>query len=234
MRVDERALHEAAQDIFTSLGPLNDLGAELSNTVANVYYRFHVMSQNIANPGEALGVKSSRDMRSNFRNLTAAMGIAVNEYKFIAKIIGSLREARAQNPGIGDFLIIHALDEFKYHIKNAHKKSLIRRSIERPFCKVDEIAGLYDRMAQVRGATQGSSTRNYFVVVFVKKAEQFEKAAAELMSTANRPCELYDDGDSGVFRFSFETQSEAEALHLKLAHFPKKYGSILLLQNPLA
>jgi hypothetical protein len=68
----------------------------------------------------------------------------------------------------------------------------------------------------------------------VKKAEQFEKAAAELTSTANRPCELYDDGNSGVFRFSFETQSEAEALHLKLAHFPEKYGSILLLQNPLA
>jgi hypothetical protein len=172
-----------------------------------------------------------------------------------AKIIESLREARAQDPSIGDFLITHALDEFKYHIKNAHKKSLIRRSIERPFCKVEEIAGLYDRMAQVRGATHGrlptaghigtspappeksatathgSSTRNYFVVVFVKKTQQFENAVAELMSIANQPCELYDDGDSGVFRFGFETKSEAEGLQLELEHLPKKYGSIVMLHG---
>jgi hypothetical protein len=57
--------------------------------------------------------------------------------------------------------------------------------------------------------------------------------AAELMSTANRDGELYDDGDSGVFRFSFETRSEAEALDLKLAHFSKKYGNIVMLQHPL-
>jgi hypothetical protein len=152
MRVDERALREAAQDIFASLGPLNDLGAELSNTVANIYYRFHVMSQNMANPG-TLGVRPSKDMPSNFFNITVTMGTVMNEYKFIAKIIESLREARSQDPSIGDFLITHALDEFKYHIKSAHEKSLIRRSIERPFCKVDEIAGLYERMVQVRGAT---------------------------------------------------------------------------------
>jgi hypothetical protein len=47
---------------------------------------------------------------------------------------------------IGEFLITHALDEFKYHIKNAHKKSAIRRAIERPFCKVNEIEGLYNQM----------------------------------------------------------------------------------------
>src|SRR5262249_37286669 len=73
MMLNERALHEAAQDIFTSLGPLNDLGPELSNTVANVYYRFHVMRQNMTNPGDALGVKPGKDMRSNFLNVTGAV-----------------------------------------------------------------------------------------------------------------------------------------------------------------
>jgi hypothetical protein len=153
MRVDERALREAAQNIFTSLGPLNDLGAELSNTVANIYYRFHVMSQNMTNPGDALGVRPGKDMPSNFYNLSVGMGRVMSEYNFIALIVESIRETRAQSPSIGDFLITHALDTFKYHIKNADKKSLIRRSIERPFCKVDEMAGLYDRMVQVRGAT---------------------------------------------------------------------------------
>jgi hypothetical protein len=155
MRVDEQVLREAAQDMFTALGPLNDLGAELSNTVANIYYRFHVVSQNMVNPGDALGIKPSKDMRSDFANLYVAMGTVMNDYKFIAKIIGSLREVKAQNPRLGDYLITHTLDEYKYHIKNASKKSLIRRSIERPFCKVDEITRLYDRMGQSRSATMG-------------------------------------------------------------------------------
>lgn len=121
MNVDERSLDEAAQDIFASLGPLNDLGAELANTVANVYYRFHVMSQDIANPGNALGVKAGKGMPSNLLNVSGAMSTALNEYKYIANVIVSLREARAQNRSIGDFLITHALDTFKYHIKNADK-----------------------------------------------------------------------------------------------------------------
>jgi len=158
MTVDERALREAAEDMFTSLGPLSDLGAELSNTVANVYYRFHVMRQNMANPHSALRMlvgdaKSAKDMRSSVVNVTAGMDTAMNDYKFIATMIESLREARSENQSIGDYLITHALDTFKYRIKNAYEKSGLRRSIERPFCKVDEIGGLYDRMVQVHGET---------------------------------------------------------------------------------
>jgi hypothetical protein len=88
-----------------------------------------------------------------------------------------------------------------------------------------------DRGKKSMTVSQGSSTRNYFVVVLLKKAQQFDNAAAELMSIANQPCELYDDGDSGVFRFGFETKSEAEGLQLELEHFPKKYGSIVMLHG---
>ena len=151
MSVDQRALHIAAQEIFTILGPLNDLGAELSNTVANVYYRFH-LTQNMENPDGVLGVKSGKDVSdisSYFLNAMGAMGKTYAQHRHIGDMIKSLREARAQNASIGEFLIARALDEFKYNIKNADKKSLIRRSIERSFCKVDEIAGLYDRMVQL-------------------------------------------------------------------------------------
>ena len=118
MSLGERVLHEAAQDIFTSLGPLNDLGPEFSNTVANVYYRFHLMSQNMANPGDALGLKPSNDMISNFSNFFVATGRVMTEYKHITGMINHLREASAQSPRIGDYLITQALDEFKYHIKS--------------------------------------------------------------------------------------------------------------------
>src|SRR5258707_5906262 len=100
MRGDQPALRGAAQDIFTSLGPLNDLGAELSNTAANIYYRFHVMSQNMANPGDALGVRPGKDRRSSFVNLSVAMGTVMNEYKFIAKIIGSIRGRNSKTQGL--------------------------------------------------------------------------------------------------------------------------------------
>ena len=150
IKLYKRALHDAAQDIFTSLGPLNDLGPELSNTVANIYYRFHVISQNMANSLDVLGIRARKEMRSNFSNVSGATATILSEYKYIAEIIRGVRETKSHDPTIGDFLVTHALDEFKYHIKNAHKKSLIRRSIERLFCKVLEIEGLYDRMVQLR------------------------------------------------------------------------------------
>jgi hypothetical protein len=145
--------------MFAALGSLHDLGAELSNTVANVYYRFHVMRQNMANPGSALGVQPGKDMPSDFRNLMGAMGSTPTEYEFIAKMIGSLREAKANNASIGDYLVTHALDQFKYRIKNCDKKSPIRRAIERRFCKVDEIPGLYDRMVQVAKEERSQQTQ---------------------------------------------------------------------------
>jgi hypothetical protein len=146
MSVDERALHEAAQELFTTLGSLNDLGAELSNTVANVYYRFHLMAQD---SDGVPGVKSDDDMSADFLDAMGAISKTYVQHNDIGDMIKSLREARAQNASIGELQITHALDEFKYNIKNADKKSLIRRSIERRLCKVDEIAGLYDRMVQL-------------------------------------------------------------------------------------
>ena len=56
------------------------------------------------------------------------------------------------------------------------------------------------------------SLRNFVVVVFLKKAERFENAKAELFSIArNHLYELYEQGDSVVFSFGFGTRSEAEA-----------------------
>ena len=146
MSVDQRALHKAAEEIFTTLGPLNDLGAELSNTVANVYYRFHLTAEN---SDGALGINSDDDMSSSFLDAMGAISKTYVQHNDIGDMIKKLRESRAQNPSNGEFLITNALDELKYDIKNADKKSLIRRSIERRFCKVDEMAGLYDRMVKL-------------------------------------------------------------------------------------
>jgi len=68
MKIDQHALREAAHDMFTSLGPLNDLGAELSNTVANIYYRYHVMCQNMDDPLTPLRVKTGKPRTPSYRN----------------------------------------------------------------------------------------------------------------------------------------------------------------------
>src|SRR5262245_23556820 len=44
-----QALYAAASNLFDSLGTLEDLGPELANTVANVYYRYALASGNVHN-----------------------------------------------------------------------------------------------------------------------------------------------------------------------------------------
>jgi hypothetical protein len=149
MELDRRALQGAAQDLFNALGPIDDLGKELSNTVANVYYRFHLMSQKMANPAGALNVEPGRDMISDYRKVMGAMGETLAQYKTIEKIISEVRAAWRRDPSTGYFLTNLTLDLFKYRIPNAEKKMLIRRAIERPFRRVDEIAGLYKEMSKV-------------------------------------------------------------------------------------
>jgi hypothetical protein len=148
MGLDQNTLQIAADDMFSALGPLDDLGAELSNTVANVYYQFHLMSQNMGDPGSALGVRRDRDFPSDFRNVLGTLGYALAAYQAMEGMIRSLREARTQNAAIGDYLVRHMLDTFKYRIPNADKKTPIRRAIERQFRTVDEIAGLYKQMRE--------------------------------------------------------------------------------------
>jgi hypothetical protein len=150
MRLDHRALQDAADDLFSTLGALDDLGPELSNTVANVYYRFHLMSRSLTNPTDALGVPRGQDMASTYRNVMGSTGRAVSEYQFIAGMISSLRQTRAQNAAIGEYLVRHAIDQLKYRIPNANKKTPIRRAIERQFRSVDEVAGLYGQFQHLQ------------------------------------------------------------------------------------
>ena len=147
MELNSQLLQQAAESLFGTLGALDDLGNELSNTVANVYYRFYAigdMSQ--------LGVKlkATEDMSSQYRSYMGLGSRALAEFSAIDGVIASLRKAKGENYIIGNYLVQLTLDIFKYRIPNAEKKSAIRRSIERRFRKVNEVAGLYQRMASLR------------------------------------------------------------------------------------
>lgn len=146
MTINIQALHAAAEALKRDLGSLDDLRPEVRNTLANIYYRFHLLAANSEDPAAALNLKGG-DMMSLYEGFMKGMAGVLKAYKFAADLVRSIRETRKQNAHIFEFLQTHFLDTFKYRIPNADAKSGLRRAIERRFRKVDEISGLYNQMA---------------------------------------------------------------------------------------
>lgn len=142
MTVNTQVLREARDALARDLGPLDDLSDEMKNTLANIYYKFVLMvSMNLQ-----LQKPTSRDVASAFKEYMLDAGQILTDYKFAAELVKSMREVRKQDQSIYEFLETHFFDVHKFRIKNANKKSGLRRAIERPFAKVDEIPDLYKQM----------------------------------------------------------------------------------------
>ena len=132
------ALHEAAHNLFQSLGALDDLGPELADTVANVYYRYTLVTGTVSNLALALGTAEGD-------GLTAEIGVIMAQQEYIDEMIQAVRRA-AHDSKVTERMKLFTLDTVKYRIANASKKSTLRRAIERRVAAVKEIAGLYERM----------------------------------------------------------------------------------------
>ena len=132
------ALHEAAHNLFQSLGALDDLGPELADTVANVYYRYALVTGTVSNLALALGTAEGD-------GLTAEIGVIMAQQEYIDEMIQAVRRA-AHDSKVTERMKLFTLDTVKYRIANASKKSNLRRAIERRVAAVNEIAGLYERM----------------------------------------------------------------------------------------
>jgi hypothetical protein len=132
------ALREAAENLFQSLGTLDDLGPELANTVANVYYRYALATSTVSDLKFALGVGADDE-------LTAEIGVIIAQQEYVDAMIYAVRRAR-QNPELAKRMTLLALDTLKYRITKPSEKSAVRRAVERRFSTVKEIEGVYDRM----------------------------------------------------------------------------------------
>jgi hypothetical protein len=144
MNVDQEVLHEAATALFAALGRIDDLGQELSNTVANIYYHFHLVAKNVENPVNASG--GTEDPLSQYSQFIQNAANLVNDYKHIPGCVRSMRETRKESQQLFDYLVTLTLDIFKYRIPNAEKKMPLRRFFARLFQRVREIDGLYRQM----------------------------------------------------------------------------------------
>ena len=130
----------AATLLKGELGDLDDLPPELQNTISNIYYK--------ANPS-TLVLETSGDVIDDFKTNSMDMINRTSDLKSIGDMIKSLRQTREEAKSndldaVYDYLVTLMLDIYKYRIENAHKKTPIRRSIERKFKKPEkEIPNLY-------------------------------------------------------------------------------------------
>lgn len=146
LEICEKAIH-------MDLGPLDDLPHELANTVANVYYRYFnhtvdMMKQAANNPGWIpKQVKRETDMLAGLTSFMEDTARFMSDLKTVSKFIKALREIdKHREPNPYQLAVEFILDCLKYDIKDAHKKTGLRRMIERKFrnARVQEIPNLVD------------------------------------------------------------------------------------------
>ena len=139
--------------ISDDLGTLKDLPYELANTVANIYYRwFNFASYVIQNskPGWIpTNINGETGLVDNLMSFSEKLARYQSEYENIPGLIHDLRNIkRDQQPNLYAYAVEFILDDLKYKIKNAHKKTGLRRLIERKFMqnRIEEIPNLLDQI----------------------------------------------------------------------------------------
>lgn len=147
----QEVLEMCEKAIFKDLGSLDDLPYELANTVANVYYRYinhavDVMKRKANNPGWIpKEMKRETGMMEGLTSFLEDSTRVKSDLESVPKFIESLREIdKHKQANLYQFTVEFILDCLKYDIKDAHKKTRLRRMIERRFkkSKVREIPNL--------------------------------------------------------------------------------------------
>lgn len=137
--------------IRKDLGNLDDLPYELANTVANVYYKcfdqaFDVMKRASNNPGWIpKEMKRETDMLKGLTSFVENSARFKSDFETVPNFIEGLREIdKHEQPNLYQYTVDFILDCLKYDIKDAHKKTGLRRMIERKIKKrkVQEIPNL--------------------------------------------------------------------------------------------
>lgn len=135
--IDYEALDEASKALHRTLGSLDDFRPEVQNTVANIYYKFHLLRKH--GFPDPLEIQSAESFANSVSEIISAHECAPD-------MLRTIREEAKNNKIFFSFVQQYFLDIFKYRIKNAEDKSAIRRTIERPFYRPAEIECLYEIM----------------------------------------------------------------------------------------
>lgn len=135
------------------LGMLDDLPRELANTVANVYYRYFVLSCDtvIRSQGNHNWLPKCKSGDEPLSEVMSSFFKDVAQFKTDIESVpgfieGLRRIDKARQPKLYRFTVKFILDCLKYNIPKASEKTLLRRMLERKLRKkkVKDIPNLID------------------------------------------------------------------------------------------
>jgi len=138
----KEVLEMCEKAIRKDLGSVDDLSYELANTVANVYYRYFdhsvdVMKRASNNPGWIpKEMKRETDMLEGLTSFVENTARFESDFDAVPNFIEGLREIdKREQPNLYQYTVDLILDCLMYDIKDAHKKTGLRRMIERKIKK---------------------------------------------------------------------------------------------------
>ena len=146
------AIEIAESLIIDSLVTLDDLPKELANTIANVFYKYALLSIEAQEAQDAFPSRILKMDGNNYRERINAYVRAAHstkiDYEAAINFVRILRNVDKINDFYQyDGIVAFILDCLKYNIKKASNKSRLVRMIERKFKKVDEIPNLIELMS---------------------------------------------------------------------------------------
>jgi hypothetical protein len=141
LRNKEKAFSAAAHALFATCVGIDEVNAELRNTLANVYFRFYLSVENLDLPLRALRNGTGLAASIAQAEILSDMKYAPDAFKIIRKAI------ERKDKVLVEFFSTGMLDSLKYDITDVANKSAARRFFERKFKTPKlEIDGLYDGM----------------------------------------------------------------------------------------
>jgi len=129
--------------IIKDFGDLSDIPYELANSIANTYYKFFKLSNEI----ESNSIWENKNIFEGAQSYSKQLRKLQLKIDIIPNLITQLRKInQLKQPNMYKLWLNVSLDYLKYDIEHAMKKSGIRRAIERKLKNVDEIPNLIDSL----------------------------------------------------------------------------------------
>ena len=146
--IEKDIIEKCREIIKNELGTLDDIPYELANTIANIYYRFFMLTEKIVSSKSLNDFLSEReDILVSLQEISNEINFLLTSVQLIPQYIKNLRNIdKERQPNLYRLFVNIYLDDLKYNIKNPFNKTGIRRKIERFFKrnKVKEIPNLIE------------------------------------------------------------------------------------------
>lgn len=145
--IDYTILEQCKREIKEKIGTIKDLPPELANSLANFYYRYFLILNELSNGSLPSIVSKNKDIFKGLKQFSYESEKILSFIGLIPEQVHALRQFKSNGqPNLYKMWTDLMLDIYKYDIKNATRKIGLRRFIERKFKNVKEIDGLSNYM----------------------------------------------------------------------------------------